>query len=160
MEEVSGSKQLTFGMVTAGLKLSKLQVKNIFTTVLNKSMPVSNDSADPEDTFCLLAADALEKVAFLSPAQRTLILLELRPVLTVPCRVTVPLVFADGRYCAWEGRTGYLDLETGDQVDEIPHLPLQMIGYNLPELYRRGVWMLENRNGFHVKKSAAGSVDQ
>jgi len=147
-------------MVTGGLKLSKLQVKNIFTTVLNKSMPVSDDIADPEDTFCLLAADALEKVAFLSPEQRTLILLELRPVLTVPCRVTVPLVFADGRYCAWEGRTGYLDLETGDQIEEIPHLPLQMIGYNLPELYRRGVWMLENRNGFHVKKSTAGSVDQ
>lgn len=147
-------------MVTGGLKLSKLQVKNIFTTVLKKSTPAADSPADPADTFCLLAADALEKVSFLSPEQRTLILLELQPALTVPCQITMPLVFADGRYCTWEGRTGYTDLETGEQIDEIPHLPLQMIGYNLPELYRRGVWMLENRNGFHVKKSAAGSVDE
>lgn len=147
-------------MVTDGLKLSKLQVKNIFTTTFKKSIPEQTDIADLEDTRWLLIADLLEKVPFLNAEQRTLILLEMHQSLTVRHQNVAPLVFADERYCTWETQTGYLDLLTGETILEIPRQPLQMIGYNLPELYRRGVWMLENRNGFHAKKSAAGSMDQ
>jgi hypothetical protein len=161
MEKISGDKkQLTFGMVTAGINLSKLQVRAIFTTILKKSMPASEQVADLSDVFCLLVADLLENLACLRPEQRSLIVAELQPQLTAPPECPKYLVFADSRYCTWSGQTGYLDLETGDRV-EVPAAPvMESIGYNLNELYRRGVQLLENRNGFHAKKSAAGSVDE
>lgn len=146
-------------MVTAGLKLSKLQVRAIFTTILQKSIPDLDSTAEPGDVFCFLVADLLEKLAFLSPEQRTLILTEIKPALTVPATETIQLGFADQQYCVWTGRTGWLDLETGEELVGLETPFMETIGYNLTELYRRGILMLENRNGFHVKKSSAGSVD-
>jgi len=49
------------------------------------------------------------------------------------------LVFVDGRYVAFTGMTGLLDLTTGEQVQgpEVP--PLETVGYNLLVLFRRNM---------------------
>jgi hypothetical protein len=162
MEETSKERnKLTLGMVTAGLNFSKLQVRTIFTTILQKSMPADTGEIAHEDLFCLLVADALERISALQPEQRTLLLTELRPVFNVdPATALIHLLFADNRYSTWTGYTGFLDLQSGENITCMPAVPVVSIGYNLSELYRQGVLMLENRNGFHGQKYNAGSVDK
>jgi hypothetical protein len=147
-------------MVLKGLKISRLQIRAIFTTILQKSMPDLTAKADPADIFCLLVADLLEQLAFLKPEQRTLLLTELKPLTAQPPDGLLHLMFVDEEYCTWTGFTGFLNIADGEQTPALPDPPLESIGYNLTELYRRGTLMLENRNGFHVKKSDAGSVDE
>jgi hypothetical protein len=153
-------KYLTYEMVLRGLKLSPLQVRAIFTTILQKSMPNSAEKAEPADIFCLLVADLLEQLAFLQPEQRTFLLTELKPLLGGEPVDLLHLMFVDEEYCTWTGFTGFLNLTDGAQVESLSDPPLESIGYNLTELYRRGTLMLENRNGFHVKKPDPGSVDE
>ena len=147
-------------MVLGGLKISRLQIRAIFTTILQKSMPEPTAIAEPADIFCLLVADLLEQLGFLKSEQRTFLLTELKPLVLGPPVDLIHLMFVDEEYCTWTSFTGFLNLTTGDQVAVLDDPPLESIGYNLTELYRRGVLMLENRNGFHVKKSDPGSVDQ
>ncbi|NDD52284.1 hypothetical protein EBZ39_00130 [bacterium] len=159
--ESSEKKQLTYGMVTAGLKLSPLQLRGIFTNVLQKSMPAPDTLIEPPDLFCLLVADTLEKVPAMQSEQRSFLLREMRDLFdTAPPQDLLHLMFVDSRYSVWTGHTGYLDLETGETIPAIPTVPMISIGYNLTELYRQGVLMLETRNGFHGKKSDPGSVDK
>jgi hypothetical protein len=161
MESSEEKKQLTYGMLTAGVKLSPLQIRAIFTTVLQKSMPNPDEIAAPTDVFCLLVADVLERVQGLQAEQRSFLLKEICPLFyNAPPTELLHLMFVDSRYSVWTGYTGYLDLETGETVPALPSVPMISIGYNLTELYRQGVLMLENRNGFHGKKSSTGSVDK
>lgn len=148
-------------MVTAVLKLSKLQVRTVFTSILRRPYPAGDSALIQAEIFALLLADMLENLAFLQPAQRTLILTELTtsgPELCATCDPHL-LAFADGQYCTWSGHAGWTDLETGEQLPAIPHPFMETISYNLSELYRRGVLKAENRAGFHVKNNA-GSVAQ
>lgn len=150
-------------MVTPCLNLSKLQTRAIFTGVLNKPQPAPDDPLSQQDVFFLLVGDMLERLAFLKAEQRTLLLQELQSLFARPSAAPECLkqvVFADGRYCTWTGQSGFTDLESGEQVTVLPHPPMETIAYNLEELYRRGVLLIEKRNGFHVKKSPAGSVDE
>lgn len=151
---------LTYDMVLSSLKLSRLQVRAIFTTILQKSMPDLAAKAEPSDIFCLLLADLLERLAFLQPEQRTFLLTELKPLVAAPPAELLHLMFVDEEYCTWTGYTGFLNVLTGDQVPALDEPPLESIGYNLTELYRRGTLMIENRSGFHVKKSDPGRVDE
>jgi len=148
-------------MVTHCLKLSKLQLRAIFTNVLREPVPGETDVLPAASVFYLLLADMLERLQFLKAEQRLLLLTSLKDSQALAGQPDHgQLAFADGQYCTWTGQTGWTELETGEQVTQLPHPPIETIGYNLQELYRRGVRLIETRNGFHVKKSAAGSVDQ
>ena len=154
-------KSLTLDMVMAVLKLSKLQARTVFTGVLAKPLPAGDTALSKVDIFTLLVADMLENIAFLQPAQRSLILAELAARGMTDCPTCDPnlLAFADGHYCTWTGHTGWTDLETGEPLTTIPDPFMETISYNLNELYRRGVLKAENRAGFHVKHNA-GSMAQ
>lgn len=43
----------------------------------------------------------------------------------------------DDRYVVWTGRTGFMDCETGTDIDCLPCPALSTFSYNLTELYRR-----------------------
>jgi hypothetical protein len=163
MEPSGEKKGLTLSMVTPVLKLSKLQIRGIFTTVLRQPVPEPTAELSQNDVFYLLLSDMLERLQFLSAEQRMLLLTSLRDSRLAdgdkPC-CDEQLAFADGQYCTWTGQRGWTELDTGEQVTTLPHPPIETIGYNLKELYRRGVRLIENRNGFHAKKSAARSVDK
>ncbi len=139
-------------MVAAVLDLSKLQIKNIFSVVLRRTTPGPTEKLTPADVWILLLADLLQRIKFLTPEQQTLLLSQITPI------VTAYLVFADGAHCTWTGRSGWLNTGTGDN-DELQHPPLETIGYNLDELYRRGVLKIANRAGLNAKHNA-GSVDE
>jgi hypothetical protein len=154
-------KQLTWGMVTQVVRLSKLQIKNILRTKgLEPSEP--EQEIQPEELILILAADMLEKLVFLQPEQRTLILDSISSCLS---RVLMgefnQLVFVDGQYCLWTGNTGFLDINTGDTINELPAFPIESISYNLNELYRRGKLKIERRSGFHAKRQdTEGDVEE
>jgi len=163
METSGEKKDLTLKMVIPALNLSKLQIRAIFTGVLNKQQPDLDAPLEQQAVFFLLVGDMLERLAFLKPEQRTLIMQELRTTFANPsvCRECLQqLAFADGRHCTWTGHEGFMDLESGERVHTLPHPPMETIAYNLDELYRRGALMIEKRNGFHAKKPVAGSVGE
>ena len=150
-------------MVTGLLKLSKLQIRSLFTTILGwTEPPAENTPLDPESKLFILLADLLEKLAFLQPEQRLLILTELRNrTLDGDCVACLnQLAFADNQYCTWTGQTGWLDLESGDVIANLAHPPIETIGYNLNELVRRATYCIEARSGLHVKKPDAGPVEK
>lgn len=142
-------------MVTEILGLSKLQVRNIFTQVLRRDCPDSAAEIDPRSRQFLFVADLLQRVKFLTAEQQMLLLGGL-----VGVGPELPnLVFADGRYCTWNGRTGWLCLETGDSVDQLPQPPLETIGYNLCELRRRCETKIKDRTGKNAEYHT-GSMDE
>jgi hypothetical protein len=163
MDTSTEKKKLTFGMVTRALKLSKLQIRTLFLTILRE--PVSTEDDPIRDT-CLMAlvfADLLERVAFLLPEQRSTIMTEIWTGLFRSEAFNTQfnqIVFIDNQFTTWTGEKGFLDLQTGEWVTELPHPALETIGYNLNELYRREKLRIEKRNGFHVKKHNAGSVEE
>lgn len=154
---------LTLGMVAPALVLSKLQIRALFTGVLNKLTPDPDVELDDTDFMFLLLADLLEKLPFLQEAQRTLILTEMYrgPFVTSTCATCLKqLAFADERYCTWTKNFGFIDLETGDTGVAPKKPPMETIGYNLNELVSRARMNIEKRNGLHVEKPDAGNVAQ
>ena len=148
-------------MVTATVKLSKLQLKNIVKTGGYKQPTDDDASITPELLARVLTADMLERLAFLAPEQKTLILEESVNARMVGIDGMAQLAFVDGRYCTWTGHTGFLDIESGETITELPVPPIETISYNLHELFRRGKHQIEKRNGQHAKRSNdAGDVDQ
>lgn len=147
-------------MVMRVVELSKLQIRAIFNTILGAELPAETDPLPVNVIFILLAADMLQRLGFLQPEQRALILANIAPLFDGSCDTCLKqLVFADNRYCTWTGHTGFTDLQTGEQVTTLPHPPMETIAYNLGELYRRGVLQIEKRAGMHVKPNA-NSVDE
>jgi hypothetical protein len=155
-------KRLTFGMVTRALKLSKLQIRTLFLTVLREPMPAEDDRLSDTLLTVLVFADLLDRVAFLLPEQRSVIVTEIWDLFTSEAFNTQfnQIVFIDNQFTTWTGEKGFFDLQTAEWVDELPHPPLETIGYNLNELYRREKLRIEKRSGFHVKKHHAGSVEE
>jgi hypothetical protein len=163
MEISAEGKKLTFGMVTRALKLSKLQIRALFLTVLREPMPAEDESLNDKFLVTLVFAELLEKIAFLLPEQRTAIMTEIWIALfNTPAFETQfnQIVFIDSQVTTWTGATGFLDLQTGEWISELPHPAMETIGYNLNELYRREKLRIEKRSGFHVKKHNAGGVDE
>ena len=147
------------------VKLSKLQIRSIFTGVLQRNRAPDNEQIlAPEDVFYLLLADMLENLSFLSSEQRLLIcelIYDTRSELELPCSSCIAqIAFADGRYVTWTGASGWIALESGDRVEQLPRTPLETIAYNLRELHRRGVQLIENRAGLNVKNDNTGSVEK
>jgi hypothetical protein len=168
METSEGKKNLTLDMVMRVVKLSKLQVRALFTGVLQTPVPAPDAPLDELSVFYLLLADMLEMLAFLEAEQRALIVASVwandprrTGVLSPPDRPPPLMIlsFADSRYCTWTGQTGWMDLESGEQTDALPHPPMETIGYNLGELYRRGVLQIEHKAKIHGKHNA-GSMEE
>ena len=145
------------------VKLSKLQIRSLFLSVLKCGPPPGDMPLSETYVFYLLLADMLENLQFLSSEQRLLIgelLRQTRNELGMsgaPCGDQ--LAFADGRYATWSGLTGWIVLESGDSIPQLPRPPLETIAYNLAELHRRGVQIIKSRNGLNVDNSA-GSVEK
>lgn len=140
-------------MVTAYVKLSKLQLLNIFKS-RGVDLPEPDAVISPELLMLTLLADLLERLVFLRPEQRTLILDITKYAQITGTQDFAQLAFVDG-YCAWTGNTGFLKLESGEAVARIPSPPMETISYNLAELYRRGKYQIEKRSGMHVKRQDA-----
>lgn len=146
-------------MVIPGLKLSKLQTRAIFTGILGKPQPEAAEELSKTDLYFLFIGDMLERMSSLQPEQRQLIMAELYAANIVEFVGLRQLIIADGRYCTWSGFTGFISLDTGEKVTPLPDPPMETIGYNLNELYRRGTLLAEKRKA-HVEKNAAGSVEK
>ncbi len=161
MEENSlKDDETTLGMVTPILKLSKLQLRMVFTTVLQKPAPGENVGLATEEFRALLVADLLMRLAFLEHEQRITVMIEMQELLSADESELAQLVFADGNYCTWTGRTGFLDLTSGETVTTLPVPPVETIGYNLSALYARAKQQIAKRKSRHAKEYAAGSLDQ
>lgn len=155
-------KPLTWDMVVGGLKLSKLQIRNILT---NHGLPVyaPDDVVDEYALAVLLTANLLESLEFLAPEQRTLILGHLGELLrlTTENNALIQLAFCDRRYCIWTGNVGVVDLTTGDKLEVIPVQPVETISYNLNAVYLYGRIKIERRSGLHAKQQDSdGAVEE
>lgn len=147
------------------LKINPLQVKMAATLARQKPLPDGAPLAD-SDVWFLVVADLLERLKFLKPEQRTLILstvsggvnpINFPPVSAVKS-TQPPLVllsFADGTFCSWSGRKCWLDLTTGETAEKLPDQPFESIAYNLSRLVRDLVAKLEQvqANGKNEQKS-------
>lgn len=155
-------EEVTLAMVAPILKLSKLQLRSVAASLNYNGAPADWFRDDtqplPPDVFsAILLADLLErKCVFLNAEQRRLILDE---QLEYPAPSMI--AFADGAYCVWDGLTGYLDLETGDTVPELPVKAVETIGYNLVALRERALNEIAKRQRkAHGQEHPAGSVDE
>jgi hypothetical protein len=161
METSSEGENLTFGMLSRVLKLSKLQIRAVFHG-MGAAVPEETAVLARRDIRYLLLAALLERLNFLKAEQRSAILAgvwALRKNAEVSCCDPDQIVFADGQYCAWIGNTGWLDLENGDTITVLPCPPLETIAYNLVELERQTRVQIENRSGSNARRNA-GSVDE
>lgn len=104
---------------------------------------------------CLIAwlYQLLSELPWLSPEAAQLIVREARddlaphgarlgrnhglPAHYVAGTEAVTLAFAELKFVTWTDCTGWLSLETGQRLSNLPVTPLETIGYNLPELFRR-----------------------
>ncbi|NBO19796.1 MAG: hypothetical protein EBV03_11370, partial [Proteobacteria bacterium] len=153
-------KQITWSMVTQAVKLSKLQLRNVV-----KLAGYSDITPEQEVPTALLVkillADMLEQLAFLTAEQRMLVLDETLGAQNWAATQTALIVFVDGRYCTWSNYTGFLVLDSGENIRELPHAPIETISYNLQELLRRGRRQIEKRSGLHAKQqNADGNVEK
>ena len=146
-------------MVTETVKLSKLQLRNI-VKLASLELPAPNDEIAPDLLICVLTADMLMRLSFLSAEQRELILVESAPAQITGISNFAQLVFADGNYCTWTGNTGFLNLESGDTVTQIPVPPMETISYNLNELYRRGISQITKRYKNGKQPDAQTNVEE
>lgn len=153
---------LTLSMVAGAISLSKLQIRALFTGALSREVPADDDVVADDALMFLLIADLMEKLPFLRPEQRTLILTEMyRGPFGTQCDSCFnQLVFADEKYCTWTKNFGFIDLETGDVGVAPKSPPMETIGYNLNELVRRARLNIEKRNGLHAQKPDTGNVAQ
>lgn len=127
------------------LSLSKLQIKNLFETL----QPSPLEYADNIKTRLLVLADLLERLSYLNPASRVAILrgiwaavnrIEFNPMM--PMR---SIYFADGSYCCWTAAEGWLDLDTGETVLQLPAQPAETISYNLDVLEQTAIKKLDQK---------------
>ena len=146
-------------MVTESVKLSKLQLRNI-ARICDCELPAPNDTVTPGLIMCVLTADMLLRLRFLSSEQRELILNEMRPAREAAIHDFAQLVFADGNHCTWTGNTGFINLESGEQVTALTIPPMETISYNLNEMYKRGTDQITKRRNYAKRQNDAGAVDE
>ena len=48
------------------------------------------------------------------------------------------IAISDGRYAAWTGRTGYFDIETGEDVEKLERVTHVSLGINVAQTFIRG----------------------
>jgi hypothetical protein len=160
METSKEENPVTWSMVTAAIKLSKLQLRNIVRSAAFQE-PTPDSVVDDHLLIRVMLAEMLERLAFLTAEQRALILAETNYAQKTAITDMAQLAFADGRYCLWTGSFGFLDLESGDTIQQLPVPPMETISYNLNELYRRRKHQIEKRSGLHAKRQTTdGNVEE
>lgn len=147
-------------MLARVIKLSKLQIKAVFS-LIGKLPPTDDTELTRQELRYLFAADLLENIKFLRSEQRMAILTGLWYTEFTPTHlIGEQIVFADSQYCTWTGNFGWLDLNTGDTINQqLPRPPLETIAYNLQELERQARNAIDNRSGENAKRNA-GSVEE
>lgn len=162
--ETSENSELTVTLDSLApiLKLDKLQVRNALQPYRShEAWPGAADTAAlPRYVVLhLLLADLLERLAFLKPSQRQAITTAYADDINDNMPQWETLAFADGNWCTWSGRTGWLDLTYGETVAALPAAPVETIGYNLVTLYTRALAQIRKRTAYG-EEYPAGSVDQ
>ena len=138
-------------MLSGFIKLSKLQLLNIFRAG-GQSNPAPEFELPPALLMRVILADYLERLPFLRAEQRELLLDATQEAQTRGLTEFSQIGFVDDNYCTWTGHTGFLVLESGENITALPNPPMETISYNLMELYRRGKYQIEKRSGLHAKR--------
>lgn len=127
-----------------------LRRKRLLDEIL--SLQFNDDSRDiyPGDTMVCLVAHFLFEICLFSDEQVWLILRKAKPVLACigrdlntqlqhvrAIKQTWLIAVADRKYVSWSVATGWLCLETGDWLAEIPEPPLETISFHLSQIATR-----------------------
>lgn len=144
---------------SAVLRLARLSpvVSRVILSAIGGQIADSDPVLVPGETLSLLVAGLLDRVRIVSNDQRLLLLQDIKSVLwpfaqqlqevinAAPDKRKISrlpvcqLGFVERRYVTATGRSGFLDLTTGDALRELPAAPLETISYNLTTLYVRNV---------------------
>ena len=134
---------LTTEEITHSIGIPPLQLRAIFRRLGYAAMPSAEASLSTNECFCFWLALLIDRLRFLTADQRSLLADEMIPAFKtigdeiLADTVKSPMVvIADSRYAVWHGRTGWLDLITGDTV-QYSQAPLESLAYNLKVLFRR-----------------------
>lgn len=108
--------------------------------------PEENGDLTLDDCFLLWVFLLLQRLKFLTAEQRLLLYEQLAETIreqpdSFPpqTKADALLVVGDGRYATWTGLTGWLDLHTGEQRQNVPAPVLESVAYNLATLFSRNV---------------------
>jgi hypothetical protein len=138
--------------------IEKLQQKILDRDILGLGNTDDDTVYGPGNVMVVWVATLLTRLPFVNETQWRLILSEAYGHISVageeiatavnpvfhgkPAEGTVKnyqLAFVDGRYVTWDSMAmrGFLDIETGDHVEQLQHPALESLSYNLTELARR-----------------------
>jgi hypothetical protein len=125
-----------------GVELPELRIRGIFRRLGFANTPPSTMTIGPGPCLGFWIALLLERLAFLSSEQRSLILEEMAVDITKWHILTTNkesrlLIMADAQYVTWHGRSGFLRLSDGVWIEKTDRPPLETIGYNLAVLFGR-----------------------
>jgi len=155
-------ENVTWDMLTKNIGLSKLQIRGLLN-ILSAKEPAADEAVPADLVAALLTAELLEKLR-LTAEQRNLIISETRHAQEKAASgFAAQLCLVDGNYCVATGLAGFLDLGTGDLInDELKVPPLETIAYNLLELYRRGQQKILQRSRLNAdtNKDTQRNMDQ
>ena len=134
-------------VITANTDLTPLQLRTAF-----KKMGVANGTPLPD---CILSPDEclqfwvfmlVNRWRFLEPEQKAVLFEEMLPHLTGlgqkladrECDKDCPMVvLVDGRYATWCDYQGWLDLQTGQQIEHPASSMLESLAFHLRTLFDR-----------------------
>jgi hypothetical protein len=144
--------EITFGMLLPNLKLSKLQLKNIYD---DRELADSADQdiiVHPDLLSELIFADFLLQLYFIDADQRQLITAYAGDIVTKLRGSYGPpkmLVFVDGLYFGTSEVPGLLDIKTGEPLNDPKYIPQESLVYNLEEMFRRKIQtvLMKDPNG-------------
>lgn len=166
MEYSSLKTNVTLLEVERALKLSPLQIKNLCRGILAEPPVEKEETVSERTLFFLFLADMLNRIGGLSSDEQNLLLTEIatrEPAAPLAPDALRQLVIADGAFATWTGNAGFLRLGTGDMIEATPVTPVETIGYNLDELWRRNMALIaaiNKREAHNAENACAGSADQ
>lgn len=132
-------------ILLSGNVLTPLGQKFAFNQLGYSAIPASEHILNPDECFKLWTTILIDRMEELRHESKHLLVTELLPDLTGvgaqlaagTCEQTPILVVGDSRYATWSGRTGYLDLEIGDSLQQPNRDILESFAYNLGVLFAR-----------------------
>lgn len=157
METSEKKLSVTVESLAPILQLSKLEIRAALAHIGGDWFVDNNETLPRSGVLSLLLVDTLSRTGFLQSPQVAEIH---RHVVAMNIESVLHVVFADRRWCGWTGYTGWLDLTTGDHVEQTPTVAVETIGYNLVALYDRAINELCKRARIHAKQHQPDSVDE
>lgn len=116
-------------------QMPPLWQKHFFLALCHTSLPTEDVELSELQTQYFWLLNWLRTTSYLTMPQQFLIFGEI--LHTDPATIPQIISIADRHYCTWTGLTGWLDLGNGQLLDKLTSPPVETIGYNLPELFRR-----------------------